>query len=110
MESLSFFLKGAKFSGKIYTKTSISIETQIDSDIIAINSVIVEKNAIINGDIVASSVICSGQINGNIQSSDFTKISCTGKVFGNINSTNLIIERGGGILGECRVNQVSLDA
>ena len=104
----SYFLKNTKFSGKIYTKKSIIIETQIDADITALNSVIVQKDGLVNGNIIASSLICSGEVNGNIQTSDFTEINSTGKVVGNIRSTNLVIQKGGSIMGKCKVTKVKI--
>ena len=105
---LSYFQEGAQFVGKIFTKANIRIESQIDADITALKSIIIEKKALIKGDIVASSIICSGEVNGNIQCSDVAEIKSSGKIIGNINSTNLIVEKGGSILGECRVNQDSI--
>ena len=102
---LSFILQDVKFKGEIYTKNNIKIQTQIEANITALNSVIIEQNGLVKGNIVASSITCSGGVKGNIQASDSIKINSSGKVFGNIQSENLIIERGGSIEGKCRVTK-----
>ena len=102
---LSFILKDVKFKGEIYTKKNIEIQTQIEANITTLNSVIIEQNGLVKGNIVASSIICSGGVKGNIQASNSIKINSSGKVVGNIQSENLTIEKGGSIEGKCKVTK-----
>lgn len=89
-----------KIKGEISFKGKARVDGQIDGNIDGEHLVLSEAG-IINGDVIASSFICQGKIEGNIKAELVTaKKTCT--IMGKLESGSLTVEPGATITGEIK--------
>ncbi len=79
----------------------LHIDGEVEGSIQSNNTVVIGKNGVVLGDIVALKLVVSGKLNGNVQA-DVIEIMPLGFVDGKITSSELIIERKGILVGESR--------
>lgn len=82
-------LEDTIIEGKMYSPYPTQINGCIKGDIISKESVTIEKDGEVNGNIKTEDVIISGKLNGNLIASGNVEITSTGRLFGNIISKDL---------------------
>ena len=65
--SASIITQGTKVSGAINSNDTLHVDGEIDGDIVVNNIIIIGKSGIVNGNIKAQKVICSGKVDGFIE-------------------------------------------
>lgn len=69
--SATIVAKGSKFSGSLAGNDTVHVDGEIEGDVVVNNTVVVGKSGVVNGNIKAQQVICSGQIDGLIECKSF---------------------------------------
>ena len=87
-----------KFSGEL------SFDGKLDGEIQTDGTLALGDSAIINGNIVAQSVVVRGKVNGNINAREKIEIKSKAELFGDIRATKLVIEEGVTFVGKTEVN------
>lgn len=87
-----------KFSGEL------TFEGKLDGEIHTDGVLTLGDSAVINGNIVAQSVLVRGKITGNISAKDKIEIKAKAELFGDVRATKLAIEEGVIFVGKTEVN------
>ena len=95
--------KNAYFEGTFKTSGLLRIDGVFDGDIIIEGDLIVGREGRISGSVKANNIEISGEIEGNIYSSDQVKISSSGKLFGDIEVGSFVVEEKGIFDGKCKM-------
>ncbi len=88
------------------TDCHLHIDGVIEGSVHSAHTVVIGKNGIVVGDIVAYRLVVNGKLNGNAQA-DVIEIMPLGIVDGKIVSSELIIERKGILIGESRPKEMT---
>ena len=91
-----------KFKGELTIECHIHIDGEFEGNINSTNTILVGKNGIVNGNVVAQRVIVSGSFFGTIDS-ECIEIMPNGKVEGVIICNELYIEKKGIFIGESKI-------
>ena len=102
-DPFSFIGETIRFTGKIESKGTMSIDGHVKGDVSSIENLIVGKGAVIESDLDVTSLDLYGEVRGNISASDTITIHATGRVFGDIISSSVVMESGAVVDGRCTV-------
>jgi cytoskeletal protein CcmA (bactofilin family) len=91
------------FEGCIYSERSLCVEGSVRGRIEAKGEVVVGREAKIEADIRADSVVVGGQITGNVTALQRLEITPTGRVTGDIQAQSMSIAEGGVLDGFCKM-------
>lgn len=94
---------GSTFRGELEAVGPFRIDGRFFGKITSFGKVIVGKNGLSDGMIVAKTVIVGGTFNGDIFAEDNVAVLKTGKIIGNIYSCSVNMEEGVVFDGECKV-------
>lgn len=100
-ESFTFLDKGSHFKGVISFEGRIRIDGRLEGEIHTKGILEVGEDAVIEGDINADVVICSGRVTGNIIAAEKVQLLSTGVVLGTIKTPLLSVEEGVRFMGNC---------
>jgi len=67
VSSAAIITQGTKVTGDIESNDTLHVDGEVNGNIIVNNIVVVGKNGIVNGNVKAQKVICSGKIDGFIE-------------------------------------------
>jgi cytoskeletal protein CcmA (bactofilin family) len=95
----SLFAAGAKLTGDLTVPGHMEMSGQIDGKITA-DSIVIEANGSVIGELHANSVVIKGQLEGNIHGRD-VKLHSSAKVSGEIVYQTLTIESGAQVNSSC---------
>ena len=88
-----YISKGTTVNGSISSDNSASIDGTINGNVTSHAQVIIEKNGIINGDVLAKNVVVKGKIKGNIYCNGKVLMSKNGEVHGHIYAGEATIDK-----------------
>ncbi len=96
---------GSRFEGDILFEGTLRVDGQIFGRIHCKNNkpstVIISELAVVEGTIVADTVIISGKMLGNVRAIEKIEIHAPGKLEGNVFTCDLMIDDGALFQGEC---------
>ncbi|MFQ5455746.1 MAG: polymer-forming cytoskeletal protein [Nitrospirota bacterium] len=105
-EIIAFLGKDTEFKGIIsYNSGTIRIDGKVEGEIITKGTLIVGEDAVINGEITVSSIICGGKIIGNVNASEKVQLRSNAVLNGSIKSPVLTIEEGVYFNGDCEMKK-----
>ncbi len=87
--------------GNIKAGESVCVEGKIVGHIDSEQNVYINKDAVVEGDIIAQNVVIHGKIIGNVTAKEAIVIGSTGKVIGDVNTKLFSVETGGVLHGRC---------
>ncbi len=97
--------KGSHFTGHVQFEGLLRIDGFVAGNVLAQTqagaTLIVGENAIIEGDVLADSVVINGAVKGKVQANRYIEIHHRGKLLGDIKTGSLMIEPGGVFEGAC---------
>ncbi len=93
--------RGTLTQGKIFHSGDVRVEGRFEGEIVARDTVIVEKPGIVLADVSAGAVVCRGKIQGNVQATDRVHLEDGAEVLGNLRTSRLQVEPGALLLGRC---------
>ncbi len=96
--------EGYTFTGELQGSTVVRIEGKVIGNVNVTGGVVLGETGDIEGDIVTSSAIIYGTVNGNIKSSQL-EIKKTGQVNGDITTDTLEIELGAQYNGKLNMHR-----
>jgi cytoskeletal protein CcmA (bactofilin family) len=99
----TFLGKGAFFNGNLSFKGTLCIDGTFTGQINTSDILIITEDGKIEADIHAGTVICEGQVKGNIVASEKVELRPKSKIIGDIESPSLTIEVGARLDGKCNM-------
>ena len=99
----SFIGKEVQFEGKLTFTGSVKIDGRFKGEIKAASgNLIIGDEGVVEADIHASSVLCSGEVHGRITADDSVNVQMPGKVFGDVQAPTIVIQEGVRFEGCCK--------
>lgn len=99
----TFLGKGAFFNGNLSFKGTLCIDGTFTGQINTSDILIITEDGKIEAEIHAGTVICEGQVKGNIVASEKVELRPKSKIIGDIESPSLTIEVGARLDGKCNM-------
>ena len=105
----AFLGKDTEFEGRLSFSGAVRIDGSFRGEIFTEGTLIVGETAKMESKILASHIIISGEVHGNIAANKRLELHAPGKVFGNIQSPTITIDEGVIFEGNCRMQKPSED-
>jgi cytoskeletal protein CcmA (bactofilin family) len=99
----AFLGKGSRIVGKLTFEGTVRIEGQVEGEISAQDTLVIGETAVVNAQIVGTSVVIHGRVTGDVTAQKRLEIRAPGKVFGNISTATLVIHEGVVFEGQCNM-------
>src|SRR5213080_4254608 len=93
-----------EFKGNLRFSGELTLDGKLEGDITSDGTLNLGDNAVVKGNITATSVIVRGKINGNITAREKIEIKSRTELFGDIRSARLVMEDGVTFVGQTEVN------
>ena len=100
---LSLLGKNARFKGTIMFEGTARIDGRLEGDISTDGTLVIGEEAVVEGNIVARTVICAGNITGDIDASERVELVPPAVVTGRIKAPRLSLQEGVSFLGTSEV-------
>jgi cytoskeletal protein CcmA (bactofilin family) len=100
-DGFTFLGKGARFKGSITFEGTVRIDGRLEGEIHTKGTVIVGEHAVIEGDVIADSVISGGRIFGNVVGTDKVQLISPGVLVGTVKTALFSLEEGVRFSGKC---------
>jgi len=94
--------------GRLTFKGTFNLDCNFKGDISAPGTLIVGENGKIDSNIHVTSIICKGEILGNIIAEERVEILSSGKVYGDIWAPVVVVKKGAIFEGNCLTNEVKV--
>ncbi len=98
----------SRFRGDISVNGSARIDGDFEGSIVATESVIVGKCAVVRADVQARDMIVAGTVAGNLRAHDRVELHAGARVDGNIETRTLTVDEGGTFNGKCVMPEPSV--
>ena len=105
-EIRAFLGEGTEFKGILTFDGTVRIDGKLEGEILTKDTLIIGETAAVNAEINVHTIVISGVVRGNINSTGKVEIHRPGKLFGNIKTPSLYIEEGVIFEGNCAMAQV----
>lgn len=106
-EEISAFLgKETVFQGKMTFEGVFRLEGRFEGEIFKSGTLIVGETAVVRGKVEVNTIIINGLVEGEIFVKDRVEIHSTGKAFGSIFTPILIVNEGGILEGQCKMESI----
>jgi cytoskeletal protein CcmA (bactofilin family) len=96
-----------RFKGHVRFKGTLRLDGDVDGTIVSEEGsgsiLIVNQNAVVNGNITSDSVLISGRVRGNIKAMERVEIYRSGSLKGDVYTGDIMIEGGAEFEGNCRM-------
>ena len=76
--------KGSEFEGKLRFEGTVRIDGKFKGEVHSEGTLIVGRDAVIEGDVIVDSAIISGDIRGNVKAKSRVEMRAPAKLFGNL--------------------------
>jgi cytoskeletal protein CcmA (bactofilin family) len=100
-DGFTFLGKGARFKGSITFEGTVRIDGRLEGEIHTKGTVIIGEHAVIEGDVIADSVISGGRISGNVVGTDKVQLITPGVLVGTVKTALFSLEEGVRFSGKC---------
>jgi cytoskeletal protein CcmA (bactofilin family) len=109
MEKIDNYLgKDTVLEGRLTFKGVFNLDCNFKGDISAPGTLIIGEKGKIDSNIHVKSVICNGEILGNIIAEERVEILSSGKVYGDIWAPVVVVKKGAIFDGKCLTNEVKV--
>jgi cytoskeletal protein CcmA (bactofilin family) len=92
---------GTTVGGEITSKGTIRIEGAVSGRVESSDTIAVQESGRVKADLIATQVVISGEVRGNVFAHERLEITPTGKVLGNITAPRISIAEGVLFEGNC---------
>lgn len=97
--------RSVQVNGDIAGKTDLRIAGKVYGNVSIDGELILEKLAIIEGDVKCGAAILAGVIKGNVDCKSKLVLQDNAKIIGNVKAEQLIINEGSILQGNCDMNE-----
>lgn len=97
--------RSVQVNGDIAGKTDLRIAGKVYGNVSIDGELILEKLAIIEGDVKCGAAILAGVIKGNVDCKSKLVLQDNAKIIGNVKAEQLIINEGAILQGNCDMNE-----
>lgn len=97
----AFLGKGSRVTGKLVFEGTVRIEGHVEGEIAAQDTLIIGESAVVNAQIVGTSIVLHGRVTGDITAKKRLEIRAPGRLVGNITTPSLVIHEGVVFEGQC---------
>ena len=104
-EVVAFFGPGVRCTGEIWYEGNLQIEGGLEGLVHTKGTLVIGDRAVIKATIEAGTVICKGNIQGDVVARETVKLLAPGSIDGTVSTPRLSVEKGGVING-----RVSMDS
>jgi len=94
--------RNSKFSGQLKFAGAITIEGQVEGDLVA-DRIVINEGGVVNAGVDGSTVIIGGTVRGDIRAHHELEILATGIVDGSVTAPAITVRRGGRVEGRCTI-------
>jgi cytoskeletal protein CcmA (bactofilin family) len=105
---LSLLGKNARFKGAITFEGTARIDGRLEGDISTDGTLVIGEEAVVEGNIVARTVICAGTITGDIVASERVELTAPAVLTGRIKTPRLSLQEGVSFFGTSEVQSPRL--
>lgn len=91
------------FNGDFKSDGSVRIDGGIEGQLDIKGDLVLGDKGTVKGDIIATNILVSGTVEGTVQAKGRLEIAPTGSIKGGVQCKSLIVEEGGIIQGNCRM-------
>jgi cytoskeletal protein CcmA (bactofilin family) len=102
-EWTGFLEKGARLEGRLECSGTFRIDSTIKGTLVSDGTLILGKNALVEGEITAIRVVIGGRFTGTIQAKAEVDIQSNAIVAAEIHTPSLVIEPGAVFDGQCHM-------
>jgi len=102
-EWTGFLEKGARLEGRLECSGTFRIDSTIKGTLVSDGTLILGKNALVEGEITAIRVVIGGRFTGTIQAKSEVEIQSNAIVAAEIHTPSLVIEPGAVFDGQCHM-------
>lgn len=106
-EVVAFFGKGVKCTGEIWFEGSVQIDGQLEGTVHTTGTLVIGREAEVHATIEAGTVVCNGNIHGNVMAREKINLLNPGLIDGAITTPRFSVETGGMFNGQVSMNQPS---
>ena len=97
--------RSVQVNGDIAGKTDLRIAGKVYGNVFIDGELILEKLAIIEGDVKCGTAILAGAIKGNVECNGKLILQDNAKIIGNVKAEQLVINEGAIFQGACDMNE-----
>lgn len=101
----SVISSGVEIKGEIISKGSIRVDGNIEGKMDILGDIILGEKGYIKGEIKTENMIVAGKVEGNVNAKNRLEIMGSGILLGDISCSVLIIEEGGVLEGNSKMNK-----
>ncbi len=102
-EVTAFLGKDTVFQGKMTFEGVFRLEGKFEGEIFESGTLIVGETAVVKGKISVNAVIINGLVEGEVHAKTRTEIHAAGKLYGTLMTRTLMINEGGILDGNCKM-------
>jgi cytoskeletal protein CcmA (bactofilin family) len=102
-EWTGFLEKGARLEGRLECTGTFRIDSTIKGTLVSDGTLILGKNALVEGEITAKRVVVGGRFSGTIQAAASVELQTDAIVAAEIHTPSLVIEPGAVFDGQCHM-------
>jgi cytoskeletal protein CcmA (bactofilin family) len=108
LEEINVFLgKDSVFEGKMTFEGVFRVDGKVEGEIFHSGTLIMSETAVIKGKVEVDALILNGIVEGEVNAKERVEIHSRGKLYGTILTPILIIEDGGILEGNCKMESKS---
>lgn len=97
------------FRGTLSVQGSLRVDGKLEGSVDNARQVIIGEGGSIVGDVTAETIVCGGEIEGNV-CADMLEVLSKASITGDIRAQKMIVEEGGRIDGLCKIGTVEKPA
>ncbi len=102
-----FWGKNSLFEGKMTSEGIFRLDGKVQGEIFHRGTLIVGETAVIKGKLEVNALILNGRLEGEVTAKERVEIEPSGKLYGTIFTPILVIQDGGILEGNCRMETKS---
>lgn len=100
---VTFIAAECEIEGTVQINGNARIDGKLEGQLQASGDIVIGQGAVVKANIEAKNVSISGEVHGNIQTSDTLQLSSTARLYGDICSKQLSVEQGARFVGTSRL-------
>ena len=94
--------RNSKFSGQLKFSGAITIDGQVEGELVA-ERIVINEGGVVNASVDGSTVVIAGTVKGDIRAHDELEILPSGIVDGSVTAPAITVRRGGRVEGRCTI-------